>query len=138
MRGHVAELDGWLPDVSWQFELGDLANLVVAVVGAYLAWLAIKMGREQDAVSAKQMVIMEGQKGLLEELGKLERKQTDIAEKQERMLDAQRALRPLVISAQNAERYPDGRRVKIQVELLNLGSKPASSMHWNLKVPIEV
>ena len=46
----------WLPDlVIGTLELRDLMNLVLALVGVILAGYAIKMGFDQDKVTARQI-----------------------------------------------------------------------------------
>jgi hypothetical protein len=49
------QLTDWLPTVHvGSFELRDIVSLIVAGVGAYLAWLAIKLGRSQAKIAALQ------------------------------------------------------------------------------------
>lgn len=68
----------WLPDLRvGTFEIRDLLGLVMTVVATYLAWLAIKMGREQDAVTAKQMELMAGHKDMLDRLADISSAQAD-------------------------------------------------------------
>src|SRR5688572_595788 len=55
----------WLPDVRWEFELGDVANLLVAIVGAVLAYLAIKLGKEQAKIATKQTEMAELQHDIM-------------------------------------------------------------------------
>src|SRR5688572_26505256 len=52
----------WLPDLRvGTFEIRDLASLIVAGLGAFLAYLAIKLGKEQAAIAKRQGEITEQQ-----------------------------------------------------------------------------
>jgi hypothetical protein len=110
--------------------------------------LAIKMGREQDVVAAKQMTIMESQRALLQELGTIEKKQADIAETQHRIVLEQRARRArLRVDTGNQSK---GRRTKqvtmaggpgpIAVPLLvsNEGGRTAEGCTWELRIPLQL
>ena len=50
----------WLPDLRvGTFEVREFANVVIAGLGAYLALLAIRMGRRQEAIAKRQAEIAE-------------------------------------------------------------------------------
>src|SRR5688500_2856010 len=98
----------WLPDIEgWTIELGDIANLIVAGVGLILAYYAIKMGR----------------------------KQADIAEKQDRMMQEQlnrRAVLKVRFTRPDSPQW-DGKTVVISVD--NTGNKAARVFYWQLFIP---
>lgn len=48
-------------------EIRDLVSLTITALGAFLAYLAIKLGREQTKIAAKMMAIWEKQDQLLSE-----------------------------------------------------------------------
>src|SRR5688572_9558231 len=59
----------WLPDVRvGTFEIRDLVSLVVGSLGAFLAYLAIKLGKEQAKIAERQFQIQEVQAGRQAEL----------------------------------------------------------------------
>src|SRR5688572_17134435 len=54
----------WLPDLKvGAFELRDVLSLGMAVLGAYLAWLAIRMGKKQASIVEMQHQIVTRQLG---------------------------------------------------------------------------
>jgi hypothetical protein len=57
-----------LPDLkSGTFEVRDLLNLFMTALGAYLAWQAIKMGREQSVIARRQGEIAEAQHAIMQQ-----------------------------------------------------------------------
>jgi hypothetical protein len=70
------------PDIeSGSVDFSDLLSLLVGALGTYLAWLSIKMWREQDAVTAEQTRLAESMNGLLRRLTELESKQATMLER---------------------------------------------------------
>lgn len=57
-----------LPDLQvGNFEVRDLLNLLMTALGAYLAWRAIQMGREQGEIAKRQAEIAETQHKIMQE-----------------------------------------------------------------------
>lgn len=57
-----------LPDLKQgTFEVRDLLNLLMTGLGAYLAWRAIQMGREQTLTAKRQTEIAEFQHQIMQE-----------------------------------------------------------------------
>ena len=84
-----------LPDVwtkEWFDGLRDVLSLALAALGARLAAMSIKVGRDNEKVTTRQVELMEGQKTLLLELKNLEAKQADAAVRQEAIASRQRLL----------------------------------------------
>lgn len=84
-----------LPDVlsaDWFGAVRDVISLLVGGVGTYLAWLAIKMGRDNDKVTEKQVELMASQKELLERLGDFESEQLQVLKAQAEITARQEAL----------------------------------------------
>jgi hypothetical protein len=122
----------WLPDVEiGVLEVRDLLALVLTSVGAWLAWLAIRMGREQGAFTAKQMEILEGQRGLLGRLGELEEKQLAIAEKQDK-LETERLDRVAKLWVTATLIETAGSHVRFALGVTNSGRKTATGVYWHL------
>jgi hypothetical protein len=129
-----------LPDVfspEWFAAVRDLLSVGLAALGAWLAWLSIKMGREQDAVTVKQMDLMEGQKDLLAELKALEAKQADIAEVQHRMVMEQAARRASLTLA-DRPMSNDGSKVHLALAIKNGGQSAAEGIYWHVFVDATV
>jgi hypothetical protein len=107
----------WLPDLRvGTFEIRDLVSLVVGGLGAFLAYLAIKLGKDQAAISKRQ---------------------AEIAETQHRILQEQLARRAVAdVSITQGIPIRDG-RVLARVYVENKGSKSISEYNWEFIVPEE-
>jgi hypothetical protein len=103
----------WLPDLHvGTFEIRDLLNLVMTGLGAYLAWLAIKMGRKQTEIAEKQHAIWEAEMA----------KKTDL-----------RVLAPSQKLAFNKDLEYMETIVKFKVH--NGGNKTAEVFFWEVLIP---
>jgi hypothetical protein len=107
----------WLPDLRvGAFEIRDLVSLVVGGLGAFLAYLAIKPGKEQAAISKRP---------------------AEIAETQHQILQEQLARRAVAdMSITQGIPIRDG-RVLARVYVENNGSKSISEYNWEFIVPEE-
>jgi len=105
----------WLPDLKvGTIEIRDLVSLVVGGLGVFLAYLAIKLGKEQAKIAEKQ---------------------TGIAEKQDRIMQEQLDKRTeLSIALINPQAHGEGHRYDVAV--LNEGSRSAmTGLYWHLYLP---
>ena len=139
-----------LPDWGWRtgFEiLRDLLSLGMAGLGAYLAYLAIKMGRRQTAIGeeqtrigTEQMAIALRQEALDIEQGNIAKRQAEIAEVQHGLLEKQLATQPLVEvmvvgMLQRAHLDGSGRQVLLTLAARNNGSRVAEGFFWEIRFP---
>ena len=127
-----------LPDLSGKetFEVvRDFLSLGVAALGTYLAWRAIRMGRDQKRLGEEQRDLSKDQKQLAQdqkaiaerqekldiEQGKIAKRQGEIAEKQFEISQRQERLRPQleirseVLPRPNGERLVNLRLVKFRL-----------------------
>lgn len=113
-----------------------LPSLVVGALGLYLAWLAVKMGRDNENVAAEQMSLMKGQKVLLEELGKLEAKQAELADQQLEMLKRERESKAVLrlIVPHPPMAAAEGQATTYDLYIANDGDK-AASCFWYVGIP---
>src|SRR5262245_59233406 len=113
----------WESVEMWAPVVRDVLSVGLAALGSWLAWLSIKMGREQDAVTARQMAIMES-------LRDLEAKQAATAEKQHALVSMEMARRPDL--AMRVARATGGRNgvAKIVLAIRNNGDRLASNAYW--------
>lgn len=102
----------WLPDLRvGTFEVRDFANVVITGLGAYLALLAIRMGRRQEAIAKRQAEIAEVQYQIMQE-----------------QLAKAATLRVRADTAQ--EHHPP--ETVIPIEVFNDGNKTARGFFWEL------
>jgi hypothetical protein len=125
-----------LPDVHWSVELGDLANLLVAAVGAYLAWLAIRMGREQTRIGKEQTQIAKRQEALDIEQGNIAKRQAEIAETQHSIMQDQLGRRAIL--AITLTFLHDNEKPLWRIRISNSGNRTATECNWNIYIPEQV
>jgi hypothetical protein len=131
----------WLPDAGTltfgdvMGFLRDLLSVGLAALGSWLAWLAIRMGRENEAVTGKQTALAESMNGLLGRVAELEAKQATMLERQhevfERELSKRAVLKLLVPIAPMAR--ADG-PTTYELFIINDGDKPEAG-YWFVGVP---
>jgi hypothetical protein len=125
----------WLPDLRvGAFEIRDLLSLGMAALGAYLAWLAIKMGRAQKRLGEEQKAIAERQERLDIEQASIARRLAEITEVQHRLMMDQAARKPRVeVAFGGIEKM--GTHNEFPLLALNLGDKPVPGFHFSVAVP---
>ena len=92
MRGMRQRLVDWLASLTYGEILGGLRDVLsvgMAALGAYLAFLAIKLGKEQTRIGREQTEIAKRQEALDVEQGLIAKRQAEIAETQHRVLQEQ-------------------------------------------------
>jgi hypothetical protein len=111
----------WLPDLKvGTVEIRDVVGLVVATLSVFLAYLAIKLGREQAKTASEQTAIA--------------KRQSEIAETQHRIMLDQLSQRPVLeMRVVNASQGNDGLET-FAIDVFNSGSKPAKDIFWHLNV----
>ncbi len=102
----------FLPDLEvGTFEIRDLVNVVVGGLGAYLAYLAIRMGQSQGRIALRQ---------------------ADIAEVQHRIMQEQLAkAAKLRVRGDTAQSHQAPETI-IPIEVFNDGNKTARGFFWEL------
>ena len=131
-----------LPDVfspDWFAAVRDVLSVGLAALGAWLAWKSIRMSEANEAVTAKQMDLMAGQKELLAELKALEGKQAEIAEAQHRLVVEDRS-RKVALEAQRVESssgWHDDATHKYEhsIYVANGGDRVTREVHWKIRIP---
>jgi hypothetical protein len=119
----------WLPDLRvGAFEIRDVLSLGMTGLGAYLAWQAIKMGREQSRIAQEQADIA--------------KRQAAIVENQDHILREQLAKKTdLRVSSGSQKQIPkadQSNETLITLTVRNGGNKIADGFYWELMVPDEL
>lgn len=109
----------------WGPVVRDLLSVGLAGLGAYLAWLSIQMGREQDVITAKQIEIMR-------ELAKTESLQASAIERLLAITDEQLKITHRQLGATSDvwftyEKIGDG---MLLLEFMNRGAVPIPVQSW--------
>ena len=108
--------------------LVGIPGLVVGLLGAYLAWLAIRMGRENEKVTASQVEILGRLAGLEEKQAAMLERQHEVFERELKRRAVLKLLlpRPRTASGDGPTRY--------ELFLTNDGDKVGTGF-WYLGVP---
>jgi hypothetical protein len=125
-----------LPDLSRRetFEaIRDLSSVGIGALGALLAYLAIRMGREHARIGKEQTEIATRMEALEIELATIAKRQMDIAEFERRVLEDNLLKRAvLVLSIDFVERSTPW---TWKIGLKNIGNKGATGCYWKLFLP---
>jgi hypothetical protein len=137
MWGFLMEI---LPDLTaGAFEARDLLSLVMAGLGAYLAWQAIKVGREQVASAKRQEGLAEQMKAMSEEQAGIAREQAAIVKAQHEVMQqqfAQRSLLAVVCDPEDQDQSSKDEYYKIPVYVRNDGKLSVQEFTWFIFGPI--
>lgn len=122
----------WLPDLKvGTFEIRDLASLIIGGLGAFLAYLAIKLGKEQ-AKGGKRL------EKLTADLAAFQFRLKEISEQQHEYLWEQ-IRRKAILSLTHKRMYPDSGvldvTVNYVVQVTNTGNKICREFLWSLALP---
>ena len=99
--------------VFWGPVARDFLSVGLAALGAFLAYLAIKLGKEQS---------------------KIAKRQTEIAETQHEIMLEQQA-RKAALKVETGTFHPDGEWRYAELHAVNLGNGTARGFYWELHVP---
>jgi hypothetical protein len=120
----------------WWEVARDVLSLVIAALGSILAYLAIRMGREQTRISREQTEIAKRQEALDIEQGKIATEQATITRKQHQILEEQLGrkahLEVNISLAKSATGEP-----YYDINVRNSGNKVARDFYIAIAYPLE-
>jgi hypothetical protein len=123
----LQRLIDWHHRVGWSGTFAvvrDGVSLGLAALGTFLAYLAIKLGKEQAKIAEKQTALAE--------------KQAAITEKQDRIMQDQLAKRAVLqLTIPLTGLHVSGQMYRYPVYVENSGNKTALGLRWNLYIPVE-
>lgn len=122
----------WPDFTAGMFELRDVANLVIGVLGVILAGYAIKMGRDQDKVTDRQLDLSEKMSNALQRLTDLEEEQGKIAGIHKRLLERELSRTTELTLVNGVELHGDYGWVTLYFLVRNAGAKPVETFDWEL------
>lgn len=136
-NAQVAWVLDLLPDWGWRlgFEaLRDFLSVGIAGLGAYLAYLAISLGREQTRIGREQVEIAKRQEALDLEQARITKRQGEIAELQHQMIANQLRVRAVLRVSAVFHDDADGTG-RYGFQLANDGNTTANDLRYELETP---